>query len=512
MRFELGEDVVLAEVGLVVAGDKVRVAHVVGGADRVLAETQVGLRNAEGLLGVVLKVSLAVHVGRLADDLDRVFVRADGAVRAETPELAGDRAFRLGEQGRADREGEMGHVVVDTDREVILRRVERQIVENGLDLGGRGVLGGQTVAAGIDHRAVRVVDISRADVLIQRLAVGAGFLETVEHGDLFHGLRDRAEHVLHGERAEQVDLQEADLLAALVQVVHSLADGAGDGAHRNDQALCVGCAIVVEQVIFTAGQLADLGHIILNDVGQSGIVAVAGLALLEVDVGVVDHRAHARIFGVQRVGAEFCKGVIVDELGKVGILKRLDLLDLMAGAEAVEEVHERDPCLDGGQVGDAGQIDGFLDGAGVQHRKAGLAAVHHVGVIAEDRECVCADGTGSHMQNAGQTLAGQSVHGGNHQHQALRGGEGCSQSAGFQSAVTSADGAGFRLHLHQTDGLAKDVLQPVRGPLVGVFRHGGRRGDRVDRGDFGESIRDVRSSFVAVHNLHDLAHCEFSSL
>ena len=88
VRLELVDNVVFRQVRLVVAGDEVGAADVVGGADRLLAEAQMALRDAEGLLRVVLEVRLTVHVGRVADDLDGVLVRADRAVGAEAPELA----------------------------------------------------------------------------------------------------------------------------------------------------------------------------------------------------------------------------------------------------------------------------------------------------------------------------------------------------------------------------------------------------------------------------------------
>ena len=55
-----------------------------------IAEAQVADGHAAGLLGVVLEVGLNIFIGVVADDLDGVLVRADGAVAAETPELAGD--------------------------------------------------------------------------------------------------------------------------------------------------------------------------------------------------------------------------------------------------------------------------------------------------------------------------------------------------------------------------------------------------------------------------------------
>ena len=78
--------------------------------------------------------------------------------------------------------------------------------------------------------------------------------------------------------AEQVYLQEAHLLALGVQMVGDLLCAAAHGAHGHDDALGVGRAVVVEQVVLTAGQLADLSHVVLHDVGQLGVGRVVGLA------------------------------------------------------------------------------------------------------------------------------------------------------------------------------------------------------------------------------------------
>ena len=57
-----------------------------------VAEAQVADGDAAGLLGVILEVCLNVLVGVVADDLDGVLVGANGAVAAQTPELALDGA------------------------------------------------------------------------------------------------------------------------------------------------------------------------------------------------------------------------------------------------------------------------------------------------------------------------------------------------------------------------------------------------------------------------------------
>ena len=59
------------------AGYEICVAHIIGRADGLLAEAQVALGDAEGLLGVILKIRLAVHISGLADDLDGVLIAGD---------------------------------------------------------------------------------------------------------------------------------------------------------------------------------------------------------------------------------------------------------------------------------------------------------------------------------------------------------------------------------------------------------------------------------------------------
>ena len=506
VRLELVDNVVFRQVRLVVAGDEVGAADIVGRADRLLAEAQMALRDAEGLLRVVLKVRLTVHIGRVADDLDGVLVRADRAVGAEAPELAADRALRLGQKRRAHGQGQVRHIVHDADGEVILRLVEQQVVEHCLELGGGRVLAGEAVAAGIDLRTGLLVDERGADILIQRLADRAHLLHAVEHGDLPHCLGKRRQQVLAGEGAEQVYLQEADLLALGGEVVDDLLRTAGDAAHRDDDALGVRCAVVVEEVILAAGQPADLGHIVLDDAGQLVIGRVVCLAELEVDVGVVDERAHTRILGVEGVGAEGGQRVIVDELRVLVVVHDVDLLDLVARAEAVEEVQERDVGADGAQVRHGGEIRRLLHAAAGEQGKARLAAVHHVGVVAEDGEGVRAHRAGCYMQHHRQPLARDAVQRRDHEHQSLRSGEARRERTGLERAVTCAARAGLGLHLHETHGLAEDVLFALGGPLVRMLCH--RRGGRdgIDRRHLGKRVGYIRRRFVTVTDFGQFLH------
>ncbi len=296
-----------------------------------------------------------------------------------------------------------------------------------------------------------------------------------------------------------MDLYEAHLLAPGVQGVHGLLHAAADGAHGHHHAVGVGRAIVVEAVVLPAGDLADLRHIVLHDVGEGGVVGVAGLAHLEVDVRVLHRGADHGVLGVQRPGAEGVERVIVDQAAQGLVVHLLDLVDLVGGPEAVEEVHEGHPALDGRQVRNAREVHDLLHAAGGQHRKAGIAAAHDVRVVAEYGHGVGAHGTGRHMQHAGQPLARDAVKHRDHEHEPLRRGEARRQRAGLQRAVHRRRRAGLGLHLDELHRLAEQVLFALGRPHVGLARHGRGRRDGIDGGDLGEGVGHVGRCLVAVH-------------
>jgi len=79
---EVGDDVELEDIGVERAGDEVGVLDVVLAVNRLFAEAEVATGRAAGLARVVLEVGLGILSGRVADDLDGVLVRGDGAVGA----------------------------------------------------------------------------------------------------------------------------------------------------------------------------------------------------------------------------------------------------------------------------------------------------------------------------------------------------------------------------------------------------------------------------------------------
>ena len=367
---------------------------------------------------------------------------------------------------------------------------------------GDGVLRGQTVAAAEDQRARKgALAQGGADVLKQRLARGARLLGAVEHRDGLYGPGQGGGKMFGGEGAVEVHLHHADLFAALAEVIHNLHHRLADGAHRDHDALGVRRAVVVEELVVPAGQGVDRVHLLLHDLGQGGVGRVAGLAGLEEGVGVLQGGADGRMLGVEGVILVVFHHVPVDELRQVVVVQHVDLLQLVAGTEAVEEVHEGDRALDGAQMRHRAEIHAFLHAGAGQLGKAGLAAGHRVGVVAENGDRVRTDGARGDVHHAGQHRARDAVHRRDHQHQALGRGVGRGKGAGLERAVHRAAGAGLALHLHQLHRLAEEVFLAVRGPVVHMVRHraGGR--DRVDRRDLGKGIACVRGGLIAVHGL-----------
>ena len=121
-------------------------------------------------------------------------------------------------------------------------------------------------------------------------------------------------------------------------------------------------------------------------------------------------------------------------------------------------------------------------------------------MIAKNGHGMRADGPCRHMQHARKPLTGDAVHQGQHQHQALRGSEADRQAARLQSAVHGTGRACLGLHLDQLYPLTKQVLFPVGGPDIGFDCHRGRRRNRIDRSNFGKSIRHIGAGFVTVYS------------
>ncbi len=187
-----------------------------------------------------------------------------------------------------------------------------------------------------------------------------------------------------------------------------------------------------------------------------------------------------------------------DQRPEIVVAEQVDAVDLVRGAEPVEEVQERDPSPQRGGVRHGGEVMGLLHRTGAQHGEAGRPGGHHVAVVAEDRQRVRGDRTGGDVDHRRRELAGDLVHVRQHQQQTLRSGERRTQGTRLQRAVQRAGRSGLGLQLDHLGHRAPQVRLACCRPRVGQLTHRRGRRDRIDRHHLRQRIGDLGGRLVAV--------------
>ena len=248
----VAEDLVAADEAPLAARDKLGGAHEPRRVDGLRTETQVRDGDGAGFLGVVNEVALGEEVGLFADDLDGVFIRADGAVRAETNEDATTHARGLELEGLVPAQRRVGDIVVDADGEPMARAGGVEVGENTESHRGGEFLGAETIAAA-DHAAQRHGDgslglgESREHGEIERFAGGAGLLGAIEHAEGADGGGQGAEEGGDGERLKKADGDDADAAAVGVEMFGGGLDRLDAAAHAHDDVLGLRVAVVFNE-------------------------------------------------------------------------------------------------------------------------------------------------------------------------------------------------------------------------------------------------------------------------
>ena len=148
-----------------------------------------------------------------------------------------------------------------------------------------------------------------------------------------------------------------------------------------------------------------------------------------------------------------------------------------------------------GRMRDEREVLRFLDGVRREHRPARAAAGHHVAVIAEDRQGMRGDRAGRNVKDRRRQFAGDLEHLGDHQQQALRGGErrASARPPGEHRGRLAA--APASLCISMTSGtLPKMFGRPCGRPMIRQLAHrrGGR--DRIDRDHFAGEMGNMRAA------------------
>jgi hypothetical protein len=246
-----------------------------------------------------------------------------------------------------------------------------------------------------------------------------------------------------GERPVEAHFDQPHAFAAGGQGVHRLLGRASAGTHEHDHAFGVRRALVFHEIVVAPRAFFEGSHGLSDDRRRSEVESVARLPALKERVGVLGRPAHERRVRAQGSGAEREDVILGHQCPQVIVTNELDAVDLVRGAKPVEEVDERDACTQGGHMGDERHVLRFLYRCRRQHRPAGGARVHDVAVIPEDGERVHGHSARRHVDHGGAQLTGDLEHVGDHEQQALRGGEARSESASLQRSVENAGGSGL---------------------------------------------------------------------
>ena len=221
-------------------------------------------------------------------------------------------------------------------------------------------------------------------------------------------------------------------------------------------------------MILTTCDLRELAQILLNNLGNCIVVGVASLTVCEEGLGVFSGTTSDRTLWAHSTIAETLDVLFLND---ILLIHQLNLVVLVRGAETIEEVNEWYASLESCQVRNGCEVHHLLYRTRAEHSETGLTASHYVLVVTEDTERVRSQRTGRNVEYAGNQLTSNLVHVRNHQEQALRCSECCSESTCLQRTVNGTSCTSLRLHFLNTDVLAPQVLTTTGSPLVNMLRH-----------------------------------------
>ena len=144
-----------------------------------ITETQVRTSETAGFLRVVREISLTVFIRVITDNLHRVLVSAYRTVGTQTVELSLEHTLTAQGDLFLLRQRSESNVIHDTDRELVLRHRQRQVLEYGQDLSRSRILRPQTITATYDHRSISLTIEDISHIQIQRITVSSRFFGTV---------------------------------------------------------------------------------------------------------------------------------------------------------------------------------------------------------------------------------------------------------------------------------------------------------------------------------------------
>ena len=259
-----------------------------------------------------------------------------------------------------------------------------KVLEYSNDLSWSCIRRTETVATANDQWLALVVVESRLNVEVQWLTLCTWLLSTVENSDTLNCSWDSLLQEVNREWTVEVNCNHTNLLALLVQVVDSLASWLCSRTHQDDDVLSILSTIVVEEVILTASDLSHLLAVLLYNLRDCIVVRVASLTVSEECLWVLSGTASNRTLRSQSTVTEVLDELFLNQWTDVFHIHLLDLVVLVRSTETVEEVNERNLCLQCSQVRNCREVHNLLNRTRAEHSEASLAASHYVLVVTED--------------------------------------------------------------------------------------------------------------------------------
>ena len=149
------------------------------------------------------------------------------------------------------------------------------------------------------------------------------------------------------------------------------------------------------------------------------MIGIGSFDSLKIDIRILGRTPQFRAFRIHSPCTELGNGIPVHQFGHIRIIDHLDFLDFVRRAKPIEEMGDRQTCLDGAEMRHKSQVHGLLDRSRRKQCKSGLPNCHDILVIAEYGQRMTCHGTGRHMKNAGKNFTCDFIHVGYHQEKAL---------------------------------------------------------------------------------------------
>ncbi len=251
--FQTFQHIIFGQISRNVAGHEVGGIDQISGTNGFVAKPQVRDGDTARFFGIVSKIGLCIFIGRLADDLDGVFVGSHGTIGTQAVKFGFKGSFIAQAELRQQRQRFKGHVIHNTHGEMILRLRLFQVVENRNNLCRSGIFGTQAITSAHDDGGIFTAVKSFINIKIKRFAIGSGFFGTIEYGNPFYRFRNGFHQVIDRKRPVQMNGHQTGFFPFGIQVINGFANGFGNRSHGNDNVLGIFGTIISKRMILTAG-------------------------------------------------------------------------------------------------------------------------------------------------------------------------------------------------------------------------------------------------------------------